>query len=104
MSIAIKKNKCIGCGKCFKVCPGNLIGRGKDLKAHIEKPKDCWGCTACIKECPIGAIDYYLGLDIGGNGGRLQVKEQGDVLEWHVLDQDKKRHIIKTNKKESNKY
>ncbi|WP_230578498.1 4Fe-4S binding protein [Selenomonas ruminantium] len=25
MSIAIEKDKCVGCGQCTEVCPGNLL-------------------------------------------------------------------------------
>ncbi|HAM06602.1 MAG TPA: adenylylsulfate reductase, partial [Ruminococcaceae bacterium] len=52
MSIAIDKQKCIGCGRCRNVCPGSLIKLDSDNRAYIKYPKDCWGCTSCIKECP----------------------------------------------------
>lgn len=45
MSIAIDKQKCIGCGKCRNVCPGSLIKLDSDNRAYIKYPKDCWGCT-----------------------------------------------------------
>ena len=48
MSIAIDRNKCVGCGKCSVVCPGNLI-KLEEKKAYIKYPKDCWGCASCIK-------------------------------------------------------
>ena len=56
MSIAIDKQKCIGCGRCRNVCPGSLIKLDSDNRAYIKYPKDCWGCTSCIKECPAYAI------------------------------------------------
>lgn len=104
MSIAIKQHKCIGCGKCLKVCPGNLIEANAEGKALIKCPKECWGCTACLKECPVEAIEYYLGLDIGGQDGRLTVKDHGESLIWYIKDKSGKTHQIKTHKKESNKY
>ena len=55
MSIAIEKHKCVGCGLCTEVCPGNLLQMCNG-KAAIRDVRDCWGCTACVKECPQKAI------------------------------------------------
>ena len=79
MSVRILQNKCVGCGKCLSVCPGNLLKKGGDGKIHIRNIRDCWGCTACLKECHTGAILYFLGADMGGMGSMLSVKEEGDV-------------------------
>lgn len=48
-------DKCIGCGKCAKLCPLNNI--------KIENKKPVWGdqcthCMACIGNCPTRAIEY----------------------------------------------
>ena len=48
-------DKCIGCGKCAKMCPLNNI----ELKN--SKPvwgKNCTHCMACICLCPTEAIEY----------------------------------------------
>ena len=48
-------DKCIGCGKCVKVCPlGNITL--KDRKPVWGK--DCTQCQACICSCPVEAIEY----------------------------------------------
>ena len=74
MSVKFDENKCIGCGACVEVCPGNLIKivnvDGKRI-AKIKHIRDCWGCTSCIKECPKMAISFFLGADIGGKGSML---------------------------------
>lgn len=48
-------DKCIGCGKCERVCPlGNIQLRDK-------KPvwgDNCTHCMACINYCPTKAIEY----------------------------------------------
>lgn len=104
MSIQIDRDKCISCGKCSNVCPGNLIEIDEANKAVMKYPEECWGCTACLKECPKGAIRYYLGADIGGQGGYLFTKNHRDHIEWFIVSADKTKHHIKINKKESNKY
>ena len=72
MSIQINRQKCIGCGQCMQVCPGTLIEK-QEGKAVMRYPKDCWGCASCVKECPVGAIGFFLGADIGGNGSVMTV-------------------------------
>lgn len=104
MSIRIDQKICIGCGKCCKVCPGSLIYQDENGKAFIRYPKDCWGCTACLKECPVQAIQYYLGADIGGNGGYLYTKQAGDYLDWYVINRQGETKKIRINRKESNQY
>ncbi|KMT23323.1 4Fe-4S dicluster domain-containing protein [Clostridium cylindrosporum] len=103
MSIKIIESKCVSCGKCLKVCPGNLIYKDENKKAYIKYPRECWGCTACLKECQVGAIKYYLEPDVGGCSGYMYAKDSKDTLEWtFVIDGSEEK--IKVNKKESNKY
>lgn len=103
MSIAIDRNKCIGCGKCSIVCPGSLI-KVENKKAFIKYPKDCWGCTSCLKECPVNAVEFYLGADIGGMGSLVHVEKNGNILNWIINRSDGIVTEIKINTKESNKY
>ena len=105
MSIAINKDKCIGCKKCLSVCPGNLIKLTDDgKKVYMKYPKDCWGCSSCIKECPTNAISLYLGADIGGRGSSLTVKLNKDNADWKIEESNGTEHLIKINRKDSNKY
>ena len=47
--------KCIGCGKCEKLCPkGNIVMT--DGRPHWEDR--CMQCLACINVCPEQAIEY----------------------------------------------
>lgn len=103
MSIRIDPDRCVGCMKCTKVCPGSLIAE-RENKAFIKYPKDCWGCVSCVKECRFGAIDFYLGADIGGNGSTMNVSYEGDILNWNVKKSDGTVRTIAVNSKDSNKY
>lgn len=70
---SIDEDKCIGCGRCFKVCPRGvleLVGLDEDgERVHVDLDGDddeeyekkvmtiahgeqCIGCTACAKICP----------------------------------------------------
>jgi Nif-specific ferredoxin III len=65
---ALDQEKCIGCGRCYKVCPREvfeLIERDPDddyeddgfsddtaLVMAIADALDCIGCESCSKVCP----------------------------------------------------
>ena len=61
----IHMDKCIGCGKCAKVCP--VLASEMDQVAPVEGiPKKkyafidneiCLGCGVCARNCPTGAIE-----------------------------------------------
>ena len=48
-------DKCIGCGKCVRMCPLNNI-RLADNRPVWDAP--CAHCMACICNCPTEAIEY----------------------------------------------
>lgn len=70
----LNQRNCIGCGRCFKVCPRdvfNLVDREEALADEefdddygdfedddntmvmsLKNPSDCIGCEACSKVCP----------------------------------------------------
>lgn len=104
MSIAINNKACVGCKKCIEVCPGNLIRTDENGKAFMKYPKDCWGCTSCIKECKVGAIQFYLGADIGGRGSKIHTKNEGDIIQWIIEKADGSAEVIEVNKKSANQY
>ncbi len=72
---ALNREKCIGCGRCYRVCGRDvlqLVGLTDDGEAvplalgaddddddeyekkvmTIAQPKNCVGCEACAKICP----------------------------------------------------
>lgn len=57
----VDNKKCIGCGKCAKICPGGLISISQGGKAEIADISEfgwngCWKCEHCMAVCPVGAI------------------------------------------------
>ncbi|MGN0662079.1 MAG: ferredoxin family protein [Faecalibacterium sp.] len=104
MSIRIEPAMCIGCGRCADVCPGNLLRLDEAPKAVMLHPQDCWGCTACLKECPTGALQYFLGADLGGQGSTLSVRESGGISHWRITRPDGTVLALDVNKKDPNQY
>ena len=101
--IVIDKNKCIGCGKCAEICPGNLL-QIKNRCAEICDVRDCWGCTACVKICPKNAICYQLSADLGGAGVKLFANDEKNALKWIVKFPNGTEKIIEIDKNQSNRY
>jgi len=58
VEVRVDRDKCNGCGKCFKVCIYNGLKMKKD-KAMINQ-KNCKGCGRCERECPNGAISISI--------------------------------------------
>jgi Nif-specific ferredoxin III len=75
---AIAQERCIGCGRCFKVCPRdvfNLVDRADVLSEDeiddyedldednaqvmsIANGLDCIGCEACSRVCPKNCFSH----------------------------------------------
>lgn len=71
--------KCIGCGKCVKVCPLNNVSLkdGRPIWGN-----DCTHCMACIGNCPAEAIEY---------GNITQTKEKYRFQKYaHVVQHETK--------------
>jgi Nif-specific ferredoxin III len=73
--VELNQKKCIGCGRCFKVCSRSvfeLVERGEDMELDDEdfddddntmvmslaNALDCIGCGACGRVCPKGCHTY----------------------------------------------
>ena len=104
MSILIKQELCVGCGSCAGICPGGVIRQRPDGTAYLRHPEECWGCASCLKECRHGAIFYYLGADIGGRGGLMQVSSQGDLQLWTVQRPGQEPVTITVDRRSANQY
>lgn len=54
MLAEIQEHLCIGCGKCFKVCPTDAI-MGAAKQIHIVFREACIACGKCVDSCPTEA-------------------------------------------------
>jgi Nif-specific ferredoxin III len=65
---AINEEKCIGCGRCFRVCGRDVLQlKGVNEDAEYEKKvmtivnqMNCVGCEACAKICPKKCYDHEV--------------------------------------------
>lgn len=55
-----EQDKCIGCRRCEKICPADVITM-IDGKAH-HTTKGCISCFCCSEVCPVKAIGTYRPL------------------------------------------
>ena len=104
MSILINRELCVHCGSCTEVCPGNLIARDESGAAFLQYPEECWGCASCLKECRHGAISYFLGADIGGQGAKMRVRSDGPLRRWYVERPGMDTVVITTDSRNANQY
>lgn len=60
----VDTEKCVGCGKCVKVCAGGILSLNQAEKVQIADFKEfgwngCWKCGHCLAVCPTGAISIF---------------------------------------------
>ena len=103
MMICIDEKKCVGCGRCIDICPGNLLTI-KNSRAACRDVRDCWGCCACVKICPKGAIAYQLSADLGGAGAKLFADDSPTKLTWQILKTDGEKIFLTVDKTQANKF
>lgn len=53
--------KCIGCGTCVTVCPGDILAM-EDGRPTVRYPDECIHCSVCMLDCPSSAISFRLPL------------------------------------------
>jgi ferredoxin len=56
--VTVNHTTCIGCGKCVKICPLEVIVI-IDSKAVPVIELDCTLCRLCVSNCPERAINLH---------------------------------------------
>ena len=63
--VAIREDRCKGCGLCMEACPKKILAYSERINqsgyhpAECIKKEDCIGCAMCARTCPDVAIDVY---------------------------------------------
>jgi len=60
-TLALNKDKCVGCGLCTTVCPHRVF-EIRDKKTVILDFDACMECGACAQNCPAGALTVTPGV------------------------------------------
>ena len=55
---AVSESTCIGCTRCFKVCPTDAI-MGAPKQIHSVFKEACTGCKACVEVCPTECLQMH---------------------------------------------
>jgi NAD-dependent dihydropyrimidine dehydrogenase PreA subunit len=61
VTLALDKEKCVGCGMCLVVCPHGIF-QMTNGRAGIEDRDACMECGACAMNCPTGAVTVCAGV------------------------------------------
>lgn len=55
----VDESLCIGCAKCFRVCPTDaIVGAPKQI--HVVMEKACTGCGKCEEVCPTMCVEMFV--------------------------------------------
>jgi Fe-S-cluster-containing hydrogenase component 2 len=68
--IKVSKAKCVGCGKCERVCPMNV--KMLDPNRSRENGTECILCFECARVCPKKAIQWTTELNVHSPAGAIQ--------------------------------
>jgi len=55
---SVQEETCIGCTRCFKVCPTDAI-MGAPKQIHSVFTAACTGCKACLQVCPTECLQLH---------------------------------------------
>jgi Nif-specific ferredoxin III len=62
---AIDRERCIGCGRCIKICAHDVLAPAEvdeeesaKMFASVARPDGCIGCEACGRTCKKNAFSF----------------------------------------------
>ena len=61
VTLALDREKCIGCGICLVVCPHEVLMMNNGC-VSIENRDLCMECGACAMNCPTEAVTVRAGV------------------------------------------
>ena len=61
VTLHLDRQACIGCGRCFQVCPHRVFIPAEG-KAAMDDRDACMECGACALNCPVKAITVDSGV------------------------------------------
>ncbi len=88
MGVWIERMRCIGCGECVKICPGDLLYLDQEEKVMIRNQQECWVCMACIKSCIFEALAPKLPFFIADFRASLRPYPNKRGIRWLSKNRD----------------
>jgi adenylylsulfate reductase subunit B len=65
MPVKIDYHRCIGCKRCYELCPMDVYTWDKEMDMpRTEHENECWHCGICYMECPKRCIDVTLPVSL----------------------------------------
>ena len=61
VSLALDREKCVGCGMCLVVCPHEIFSMNNG-HVSIGNRDLCMECGACARNCPAEAVTVRAGV------------------------------------------
>jgi len=95
--LRIDLEKCIGCGKCAKMClKDHIVIENKKAK---ELDNDCLECSHCVSTCPKGAITL---IPSSGDGGIFSEIKKDKMFDGGMVSDEDLNSLYSSMKKASN--
>lgn len=74
----IDQSKCVLCGICQDVCPGDILHIDQGVQNMVRYPDECSHCDVCRVECPNGAIEIEFPWSMRQQPITLRLRGSGD--------------------------